>query len=123
VELVPSKDAPAASRNAVRQEFAGRFPVEAVECAELIASELTANAVKYGVPNIVLTVHDGDGRLHIELEDRGRSFDPAVDPDHERGGFGLLIVAALADEWGIDDTEDGVRVWAVIPPYPPLADA
>jgi anti-sigma regulatory factor (Ser/Thr protein kinase) len=106
----------------VREEFGGRFPAEAVECAELIASELTTNAVKYGVPNIVLTVHDGDGQLHVELEDRGRSFDPRVDPDPERGGFGLQIVAALADEWGIDDTEDGVRVWAVIPPDPPVAD-
>lgn len=119
---MPSKDAPAASRDAVRKEFAGRFPVEAVEAAELIASELTTNAVRYGVPNIVLTVHDGDGRLHIELEDRGRSFDPSLDRDAAEGGFGLQIVAALADEWGIEDTDDGVRVWAIVPPDPPLAD-
>jgi anti-sigma regulatory factor (Ser/Thr protein kinase) len=123
VELQPSKDAPATSRRAVREEFAGRFPAEAVECAELIASELTTNAVKYGVPDIVLTVHDGDGQLHVELEDRGGSFDPRPDPDPERGGFGLQIVAALADDWGIDDIEDGVRVWAIVPPDPPALDA
>jgi anti-sigma regulatory factor (Ser/Thr protein kinase) len=107
----------------VREEFAGRFPAEAVECAELIASELTTNAVKYGVPDIVLTVHDGDGQLHVELEDRGRPFDPRLDPDPERGGFGLQIVAALADEWGIEEIEDGVRVWAIVPPDPPALDA
>jgi anti-sigma regulatory factor (Ser/Thr protein kinase) len=119
VELPSSKEAPAASRQAVRAEFTGRFPAEAVARAELVASELATNAVKYGLPDIVLTVHDGDGRLHVELEDGGRSFDPFVgrDPEHQ-GSFGLQTVATLSDEWGIEDTDAGVRVWAIIPPDP-----
>ncbi|MEA2522143.1 MAG: hypothetical protein QOI81_1789 [Actinomycetota bacterium] len=117
VELDPSPTAPAIARNAVREEFTGRFPSEAIASAELVASELVTNAVKYGVPEVILTVHDGDGLLHVEVEDRGSPFDPSV--ARPEGGFGLPIVAKLAEEWGIEDTDHGLVVWAKLSPHAP----
>jgi len=99
----------------VREQFSRRFPPEAVESAELVASELVSNAVKYGRLDIVLTAHEGDGYLHIEVQDRGRSFDPAA-PRSDGGGLGLAIVARLAEEWGVHEDDYGLLVWAKLRP-------
>lgn len=101
----------------MREEFSGHFPDEVVASAELVASELVSNAVKYGTPGLVLTLHDGDGYLHVEVEDRGRSFDLKA-PRSGEGGFGLPIVAHLAEEWGQEDNDYGLLVWAKLSPDP-----
>jgi two-component sensor histidine kinase len=115
VELDGSAGSAAIAREAVRKEFAGRFPEEAVAAAELGASELVTNAVKYGIPGIILTVHDGDGYLHVEVEDRGSSFDPQARGANGQG-FGLRVVSTLAEDWGQENTDYGLLVWAKFPP-------
>jgi two-component sensor histidine kinase len=77
---------------------------------------LVTNAVRYGVPEVILTVHDGDGHLHVEVQDGGRSFDPSV--GRLDGGFGLPIVAKLSEDWGIEDNDQGLLVWAKLSPDP-----
>jgi anti-sigma regulatory factor (Ser/Thr protein kinase) len=117
LELDRSPGAARIAREAVREEFAGRFPEEAIAAAELGASELVTNAVKYGTPGIILTVHDGDGYLHVEVEDRGSSFD--LWARGSEGGFGLRVVSTLAEDWGQRSTDYGLLVWAKFPPDAP----
>ncbi|MGV9351346.1 SpoIIE family protein phosphatase [Streptomyces spiralis] len=79
---------------------------------ELIASELVANAIRYGAPPYRLRLIL-DERLTCEVRDAG---DSAPHLKHARtideGGRGLFIVASVADGWGIRYHAQGKTVWA-----------
>ncbi len=105
---------PALARRHVR--VAGTdLPRDVLEIALLLASELVTNAVKYGGPRIVLSLDDGPDRLRVEVHDDGpRSPQVGVGERHAVGGRGLLLVEALADEWGTTPgraPEPGKGVW------------
>ncbi|MGW7257830.1 ATP-binding protein [Streptomyces sp. NPDC054834] len=92
------------------------------ETLTLIAAELTANAVRHGhVPGrdfdlrLLLT---GGATFRIEVTDtrtekRPSSTPPSPDSESE-SGRGLLLVAALADDWGVTPraSAPGKTVWA-----------
>jgi anti-sigma regulatory factor (Ser/Thr protein kinase) len=87
--------------------------------ARLLASELVANAVLHGdVPEgevITLSVERSDSTVRIVVE-QPTSASPArvVEPSATReGGFGLQLVAHLADSWGVEQGVPG-KVWFVI---------
>lgn len=95
------------------------------ETLTLIAAELTANAVRHGhVPgrdfHLRLT-EAGHGTLRVEVTDTRAERRPVTgtpDPDGE-SGRGLLLVDALADDWGVlpRSTGPGKTVWAeYVPP-------
>ncbi|MEE6294613.1 ATP-binding SpoIIE family protein phosphatase [Georgenia wangjunii] len=90
--------------------------IEDTAAAELVVSELVANAVMHGWGRVDLRLEDtGDG-LRIEVEDAN----PAPPMTRERhsgrvGGFGMHIVDRLAD-WGWRPTPAGKVVWARLRP-------
>ncbi|MFF4395669.1 ATP-binding protein [Streptomyces sp. NPDC001480] len=92
------------------------------ETLTLIAAELTANAVRHGhVPgrdfDLRLTLTGGD-TFRIEVTDTRTEKQPSrtpPSPDAEaESGRGLLLVAALADDWGVTPraSAPGKTVWA-----------
>lgn len=87
------------------------------DAAELIVSELLTNAVDHGDGvRMGLLVAEADDRHRIEVSDgggAGRTPKVQVDvgPDSERGR-GLLLVATIADEWGVQVRAEGTTVWA-----------
>lgn len=93
--------------------FAGRM-----DDATLAVSELVTNAVKHGTSDerdeIRLMIDPDDARVRVEVEQPLPALD--VTPrDLQRnssqgGGFGLLIVEAVADAWGVEPGPPG-RVW------------
>lgn len=97
------------------------------ETLALIAAELCANAVQHGrVPgrdfHVRLAVA-GDGKLvRLEVSDTRAERRPVVtgpaEPDAENGR-GLLLVTALADDWGVTDRRGGPgkTVWATLGTY------
>ncbi len=90
--------------------------------AELVVSELVANAVLHGWGRVTLQLHDtGDG-LRIEVEDSNPTPPVATDGHPGRiGGFGMRIVERLAD-WGWRPSRGGKVVWARVRPVePPVA--
>ncbi|MFF0104294.1 ATP-binding protein [Streptomyces hirsutus] len=100
------------------------------ETVTLIAAELTANAVRHGhVPgrdfHLRLT-ETGGTTLRIEVTDTRTEKQPAPEapcPDGE-SGRGLLLVDALADDWGVTPRPigPGKTVWAECrPPSEPAA--
>ncbi|MCM0640551.1 SpoIIE family protein phosphatase [Cellulomonas wangsupingiae] len=84
--------------------------------AELVVSELVANAVLHGWGHVALQLHDtGDG-LRIEVEDANPTPPITTDGHPGRvGGFGMQIVERLAD-WGWRQSRAGKVVWAKVRP-------
>jgi PAS domain S-box-containing protein len=83
--------------------------------AELVVSELVANAVLHGWGAIGLRLAHTDRGLVLEVEDGNPHPPEPASPDREGpGGFGLHVVARLAD-WGWRRSGPGKVVWAVLP--------
>ncbi len=112
----------AARRESVTR--ARRFVLESLTAAEpdcseiaVMVSELAANAVLHARTDFVVRVIQNDtSSVRVEVTDRGPG-EPTlrfVSPQ-TRGGRGLRVVAALADDWGTThDGADGVKtVWFV----------
>jgi anti-sigma regulatory factor (Ser/Thr protein kinase) len=88
--------------------------------AQLLTTELVANAVHHGGAagsRIVLTVRATEHLLRVEVSDRGAGFDPgrvSVPTRREAGGgWGLPIVATVADRWGVE-RDQSTRAWSEI---------
>ncbi|MGW1259275.1 ATP-binding protein [Streptomyces sp. NPDC002513] len=94
----------------------------ASETVALVVAELSANAVLHGrVPGrdfeLRLRCDRAAGVVRVEVSDThpGRPKPPGSvpDPADADGGRGLLLVAALAARWGVDEREGpGKTVWA-----------
>jgi serine/threonine-protein kinase RsbW len=82
----------------------------------LLISELVTNAVRHANlasgDVIELVIEIADQTLRVEVHDPGGGFVPsAPSPDPARpSGWGLYLVAELADRWGVD-SEDTTLVW------------
>ncbi|HKT04691.1 MAG TPA: ATP-binding protein [Rugosimonospora sp.] len=111
------------ARHRLAGELRGSVGPELLADAVAIVAELVGNAIRHArpLPGDVIRVawrvrSDGDGEhLHVRVTDGGgESQQPrqrtagadAVD------GRGLAIVAALADEWGVEGDGLGQSVWA-----------
>jgi anti-sigma regulatory factor (Ser/Thr protein kinase) len=117
VELPPTRDAPAASREMVagacQRWRLGRWS----RLTQLLASELVTNAVVHAGTPISVTVRRLDRALQVVVRDQ----DPRLVEQPPRGpdrlpvgepGRGLLLLATLADDWGSAPTSDGKVTWA-----------
>lgn len=98
-----------------------------IDDAVLILSELLSNACRHGRPLGDALAGDGDvraawrvepsGRLTVEVTDGGGPTRPvpATPSVTARGGRGLNIITALAQDWGVrDDAHGEVTVWVVL---------
>jgi anti-sigma regulatory factor (Ser/Thr protein kinase) len=96
------------------------WPAPAVDRARVVASELATNAVLHTGSGFEVALHlNGVARIEVtdsEPDRLPRQADPA---DQRPGGMGLYLVEALATAWGVERTEAGKVVWAVLEPGTP----
>ncbi|MFG3282702.1 ATP-binding protein [Streptomyces sp. NPDC048111] len=116
------------ARHTMREQLLGSGVSEpVVDDAVLVLSELLSNACRHGRPLGRSDIGDGDvraawridkaGRLTVEVTDGGGPTRPvpATPSVTARGGRGLNIISALAQDWGVRDSASGeVTVWVII---------
>jgi anti-sigma regulatory factor (Ser/Thr protein kinase) len=86
-----------------------------IDTAALLLTELATNALRHGKgSDISVRVFFRDDRLVIEVDDgcptRPELRHPKLD---DEGGRGLLLVEAMAAEWGV--SPDGTTTWCTLP--------
>jgi len=92
--------------------IAWKLPVDPYVAA-LLTSELVTNAVRHEAsPAVMLDITCSSGQLRIDVHDSSRAMPaPADAPADAETGRGLIIVGALADEWGFYPTPGGKAVY------------
>ena len=111
VKRFPNTDeTPRLARAALKATAVG-ISNEAYECAALLTSELVTNSVKHSNSDwidveIILAVD----RLRIAVSDQSSEPLRPRSPDVERG-WGLTLIAELANRWGVERHADGKSVW------------
>jgi anti-sigma regulatory factor (Ser/Thr protein kinase) len=108
-----SASAPRLARQAMREWLASvRCPDRVSADALLVVSELLTNAVVHARSEATIVASFDDGRLRVEVHDGDLTPPRLSDQPDASGGWGLRLVAALADRWGWILTSSGKRVWA-----------
>jgi len=111
LELPRDLSAPGLARRHVRDLFAARLDPEQLGDLVLATTELVTNAVVHGEGSIRLELRDDGDHVRGEVIDEGTGFEHEI---RERGvrdldGRGLLLVAELAQRWGVH--EGTTHVW------------
>ena len=113
--LAVTPEAAAEARHAL-DRLSGELPDGRMRDVRLLVSELVTNAVRHANlasgDVIDLVIELLDHTLRVEVHDPGGGFVPSTPaPDPVRpSGWGLYLVAELADRWGVDSDEETL-VW------------
>lgn len=88
------------------------------DAALMVLSELLTNAMRHArvAPDQVIETRyfREAGGVRIEVHDAARNWPKPRMPD-AYGGWGLVVVAELADRWGVEVSDgNGKSVWAVV---------
>ncbi|HUR18752.1 MAG TPA: SpoIIE family protein phosphatase [Acidimicrobiales bacterium] len=86
---------------------------------ELLTSELTTNAVRHARSAFTVVVRYVGDRIRIEVDDSSSlEPQPRTPSNDDTGGRGLILVEAMAEEWGVTLLPEGKRVWfeLLVPP-------
>ena len=118
--LPGAAESAAAARRLTRELLGPGHP--ALHTAMLLVSELVTNSVTHsrsGLPGgtVTVAVSTGSAGVLIQVRDDGGLTEPRVVETVPTGtegaehGYGLLLVAALADTWGTTTTREGRLTW------------
>jgi hypothetical protein len=111
MDRAPGGPASVARARSMTAEACRRWGVTALsDVAELVATELTSNAVRHAGDMIEVHVTLRLRHLHISVRDRSTQ-PPRLG---HGGGRGLMLVDALTLVWGTTAVDDGKVVWATL---------
>jgi len=108
---------PAAARRAVREALTGADLEVMLDDAVLLVSELVTNAVVHAGTQIELHIDLGPGSARVEVIDYRPGALPALlrEPDDDReAGRGMILLDAIAKEWGTRHFAGGKAVWFML---------
>ncbi|MFI0445130.1 ATP-binding protein [Actinomadura sp. 6N118] len=117
MRLLGARSFPAAPEQVAeaRRWFTERLGATHPACGDmtLLLSETFTNAYLHSDgAKIEVSVFSGDHAVRVEvLDEGGQSLPHHVDDACGEGGRGLPIIRALADEWGYERLDGGLKVW------------
>jgi len=116
MRLPRTDTAPARARDFMRDVLSADGAPQLVDDVDLAVSELVTNAIVHGAGAVTLECHVEPGALFVSVTDCGREVldlqrTPRPTDEHGRG---LRLVAAVADQWGVEGTGAGTRAWCRI---------
>jgi anti-sigma regulatory factor (Ser/Thr protein kinase) len=123
LHLKPAVESTTMARHWMAARLDG-MPVEVVECAALLTSELVTNAVLHAGTPLSVTLHFLSDRIRVDVADGS----PVVPSVKDYGadaatGRGLTLFTTLASNWGVQRAVGGKIVWFEIPvDYPGIPD-
>ncbi len=112
LQFPPSPDAPRRARRDVVELLHRRGVDHVDDVAALLISELVTNSVMHASSQVEVCCEIDSQRVRVAVSD-----DSPVNPrvgtfgSTGTGGRGVLIVAALADDWGTEAADGGKSVW------------
>jgi anti-sigma regulatory factor (Ser/Thr protein kinase) len=126
--LPGTADSAAVARRLTRELLGPGHP--AIDTAMLLVSELVTNSVTHsrsGLPGgtVTVSVCTGSAGVLIQVRDDGGLTEPrvvatqATEAEGAEHGYGLLLVAALADSWGTTTAREGRLTWCRVGSGPP----
>lgn len=81
----------------------------------LVVSELVTNCVRHAGTDVALKLTRTNGDVLVEVTDYGSGRPTLLAPaPAEPHGRGLMMVQALARQWGVTDSPPGKTVWCTI---------
>jgi serine/threonine-protein kinase RsbW len=114
-DLPVAPEAASVARHAL-DGLSGELPDGRLRDVRLLVSELVTNAVRHAdlaAGDVIgLVIEVAEQKLRVEVHDAGGGFIPSTpSPDPARpSGWGLYLVAELADRWGVD-SDERTLVW------------
>lgn len=122
IDLSTGPEAPRLARAALDGWFDGSLSEPAAEDIRLATTELVTNAVRHAGlgprDSIRLTVHQLGDVIRVEVGQPGSVTGVRLVAASERpssGGYGLALVDAVADRWGVEVGPPGC-VWFEVAP-------
>jgi anti-sigma regulatory factor (Ser/Thr protein kinase) len=123
LQLEPAATAASLVRRELRQLTCSTGFARRLDDAQLAATELVTNAVLHGREPITVEIVVTADVLRVAVAD-GSGVSPSfslLDPTAVTGR-GLLLVASVADRWGVEPQPDGKTVWMELASSTPSAD-
>lgn len=114
IVIPAARQAPGLARRATGEVLTSWQIAHLAESAVLIVSELVTNSVKHSTGSLLRLQMQITGTwLRIEVHDADPRWpQPSTPTGLDESGFGLVLVDALADRWGVCDNATGKAVWA-----------
>ena len=114
--LPPRPEAAASARRALDGLT---LPPDRVALVRLLVSELVTNSIRHGALDadqpVRLTARVTGDRVRVEVADAGAGFAPrSGGPQPRKDGWGLVLLDALAERWGVEQS-GATTVWFEVP--------
>jgi two-component sensor histidine kinase len=113
-KIKPRPEAPRQARHIIAEELSARLPPDQLHDLKLMVSELVTNGIVHGRQGAdehpVMLDLCVNGGIRCAVLDRGPGFAARVG-QAQRGGWGLRLIEALADRWGMQCSPQLTEVW------------
>ncbi len=88
-------------------------PMQLLDDVQLVVSELVTNSLRADCHSLSVDLVQADTTVRVGVRDDAAGMPTIQHPGvTETHGRGLLIVAAVSDDWGVLPVDDGKEVWA-----------